>query len=258
LRLDCSIKVLLHTLQEYGHSPLWARRWVIRWLLWQKDFLHTPQRNGRSPICTRRCLFRCSFIEKPLLHTSQENGRLTLCKCKCFLRLLLWIKDFLHMLQGYGHSPLSTSGHLFKILWSLTDFLHTSCVCRRPLEYPRTDICMHSNWISKLLQGTLEKHPLLPYSFGVQLIFSLCSSLPNIACALDEGSVSSTAFTIWEETATVCYMDHTTEVGYNEHVQHINYTNIISQQLQSKASNELQGYQQTTSTASWRKPLRSD
>ena len=47
-----------HSEHENGLSPVWVRRWMVRWRLWAVAKSHWEHEKGFSPVCVRRCSVR--------------------------------------------------------------------------------------------------------------------------------------------------------------------------------------------------------
>ena len=78
LVLDC-VKVLPHTSQLYGFTPVCVRRCRDKWPLWPKNFPHTSHLWFFSSACVCWCCLRWPLRAKDFPQTSQEKGFSPVC-----------------------------------------------------------------------------------------------------------------------------------------------------------------------------------
>ena len=75
---------------------MWTRTWDVSELRWEKVLEHTSQMYGFSPVWTRLCLTRSPFFKNCLLQTSHLYGFSPVCIRKCVFRLPFPVNSFLH------------------------------------------------------------------------------------------------------------------------------------------------------------------
>jgi len=100
------LKVFSHTWHLYGFSPVWILMWTFRSLDWLNALSHMQQLCNFSPVCTLMWSFSLGVSLKVLLHTKHSYGLSPVWTFWCFLKFPRWLNALSHTWHLYGFSPL--------------------------------------------------------------------------------------------------------------------------------------------------------